>query len=208
MSHIAHIPKPLHPDRFEAWCGRPIAGFHLTDLDHAAACVISGSTVQPCSHCVAKAVAVMTRQATYRGALESNLSGGWPQGAPPCDTTDPTGGGGKVVIANASTCLRCYMASQPHADTCPQGDPTIDTSRMTEEGRRVWESAPPAVPRGAPTRDRCPSCYALSQIFVLTADGERCPDPWHKGAPQCSCGSPSPGLHDVACPLNPAPINR
>lgn len=30
-------------------------------------------------------------------------------------------------------------------------------------------------------RDRCPSCFALSQVFVLTADGERCPDGWHVG---------------------------
>jgi hypothetical protein len=36
------------------------------------------------------------------------------------------------------------------AEVAAQGAPTIDTSRMTEEGRRVWESAPPAVPQGAP----------------------------------------------------------
>lgn len=29
-------------------------------------------------------------------------------------------------------------------------------------------------------RDHCPSCYALSQVFVLTSEGERCPDPWHR----------------------------
>src|SRR5687767_4557978 len=37
-----------------------------------------------------------------------------------------------------------------------------------------------AIERLALRVDHCPSCYALSQVFVLTAEGERCPDPWHQ----------------------------
>jgi hypothetical protein len=76
------------------------------------------------------------------------------------------------------------------------------------------QTPPPSVPQEAATRTgaqgpaggggegtaqtpsgearRCPSCYALSQVFVLTADGERCPDPWHKQAPSPP-GAPAQG---------------
>jgi len=67
---IAHIPKPQHPDRFEAWCGRPIVGFHLVGLDHAASCVITGTLVQPCKDCVSKSVAVLTHRSAYEEAKE------------------------------------------------------------------------------------------------------------------------------------------
>jgi len=65
---IAHIPKPQHPDRFESWCGLSIAGFALTGLDHASACVITGCYVQPCPDCVREAVAVLTGAGKYEPA--------------------------------------------------------------------------------------------------------------------------------------------
>ena len=62
---VHHIPKPQHPDRFEAWCGARIFGFSLTSLDHAASCVIVGTLVQPCRRCVRGAVAVLTGTKQY-----------------------------------------------------------------------------------------------------------------------------------------------
>jgi len=34
-------------------------------------------------------------------------------------------------------------------------------------------------PRGAPKRDKCPSCHALVKAFVITPEGDPCPDAWH-----------------------------
>jgi hypothetical protein len=41
-----------------------------------------------------------------------------------------------------------------------------------------------AFARAKGRRECCPTCYALVPSFVITPDGERCADTWHRGAPQ------------------------
>ena len=43
-----------HPGTGQAWCGQPIVGFHLVDLEHAAGCVRKQTRVQPCGDCLAE----------------------------------------------------------------------------------------------------------------------------------------------------------
>lgn len=61
----------------------------------------------------------------------------------------------------------------------------------------VWHKWAKRILASRPSEQarHCPSCFALSQVFVLTADGERCPDPWHRPSEQAS----KEGSDDPTC---------
>jgi hypothetical protein len=101
-----------------------------------------------------------------------------------------------AVFLDKLDALRSPQRPAQVEPTCPycggtRRDPRVCRNEWHNDGDRSSPSEPtetpierneqPASPPAQSGRC-CPSCYALSRVFVLTADGERCPDPWHQPA--------------------------
>ncbi|UOF77340.1 hypothetical protein [Caudoviricetes sp.] len=107
----------------------------------------------------------------------------------------------RPLLASAGRLIRAYVA----------GENVDDLMHGWLDDNRSWPrevARPPRVAKAEASQSpltperHCPSCYALSQAFVLTADGERCPDPWHNPpAPPAPTEAKLPGVAAEYDPL-------